>query len=467
MNQLIPYLDKGLQPSHPQLQLAERLMHFLQSPTRVMVVDGYAGTGKTTLIAALVKYLQDNKQPVVLLASTGRAAKILAEKARFPAETIHRHLYILQVTEVDSIKKTKRLVFKIRPNFAPENTIYVVDESSMISDHAGKNLFLNFGGGRLLAELLQFTASRKIIFVGDANQLPPINVAFPPVFEPQYFERKFGITPLRFRLTEQKRFKPDSSIFVLTEKLRQDIESRQKIPLRISTGQKPDIVLHSNVTNFDIELARRIRSYGIDNCVGVCYSNKNAFEHSQQVRSILFNTKQDIRPGEILIVVQNNYLFNITNGEHVEVDRLGDSTKHAGLTFRKFEGRLRDYQGYRAIAGLLIEDLLYNPLPSLTNEQETELFVDFVMRMKRKGIKEDSDEFFRHQISDPYLNALRVKFGYVITCHKAQGGEWDEVFIDIENTLLFNPPEQYLRWVYTAVSRSAKTVHFLKKSFIY
>lgn len=467
MNELQPYISKSLSVTGEQMMVGQNIIDFYKSPNyQLMVIDGYAGTGKTTLISAFVKFLVANNKSVALLASTGRAGKILSDKASFPVETIHKHIYILKVQELDKIKKTKKLVFHLRSSSLPKDALIIVEESSMISDHVPKGVFLNYGTGRLLNDLLTYANGRKMIFVGDSCQLPPVNVAFPPVFERTYIERTFGKEVMRVKLTEQKRFSLQSVIFRITDRWRRAIENNENIPISISAINENDIEVIGNQPMFGTKLAQQIKKTGIENCIGVCFTNKTAYIHNQSVRQILFPNNSKIQKGEILIVTQNNYLHDITNGEHIVIDTIGNLETRANLGFRDFEGRIRDYEGYRTIRGKLIEEIIYQPEPSLSNEQETELFIDFSIRMKAKGIKEDTEAFFTQQMTDPWINAVRAKFGYVITCHRAQGGEWDDVFIDVEASLLFIKSEFYLRWAYTAVSRSAKRLHFLKKSFI-
>lgn len=467
MDALQPFVSKSLKLTNEQLLLGQSLVDFYSNPEKqLLVIDGYAGTGKTTLISAFVKYVVAMDKPVALLASTGRAAKVLSDKAAFPVETVHKHIYKLEIHEVDEIKNTKKLVFMLRHGILPKDATIVVDEASMISNHAIRSGFIHFGSGRLLADLLLYAENRKVIFVGDSCQLPPVNVPLPPVFDSVYLEKAFGKEAIRIKLTEQKRFSADSIIFKLTDLWRRAIEENQRLSLSIRDDGNSALHIIGNSEQFTTQLAQKIKSTGIENCIGICYTNKMAFEHSQAVRRVLFPNSSTMQKGEILIVTQNNYRYDVTNGEHLIIDSIGGKELKANLTFRSFEGRVKDYNGYRTISGLLIEELLYQPAASLSNEEEADLFVDFVLRMKDKGIKQESDSFLEHQMRDRYLNAIRAKFGYVITCHRAQGGEWDDVFVDIENSLLMHPPEFYLRWVYTAVSRSAQNIHFLKKSFI-
>lgn len=467
MNALQPYVDGSLRLTNEQQLLGKSLVDFYSNPQKqLLIIDGYAGTGKTTLISAFVKYVVAMDKPVALLASTGRAAKVLSDKASFLVETVHKHIYKLGIIEVNQILKTKKLVFMLRHGVLPKDATIIVDEASMISNHAIKTGFINFGSGRLLTDLLSYAEGRKIIFVGDSCQLPPVNVPLPPVYDEGYLEKTFSKEAIRIKLTQQKRFPPDSIIFKLTDFWRRAIEEKRRIPIMINDDGNNTLNIIGNAEQFTMQLANKIKTTGIENSIGICYTNKMAFEHSQAVRRVLFPNSSTMQKGEILIVTQNNYLHDVTNGEHLVIDSIGAKEVKAKLTFRSFEGRVKDYNGYRSLSGLLIEELLYQPSASLSNEEEAELFVDFVLRMKQKGIKEHSDTFLEHQIRDRYLNAIRAKFGYVITCHRAQGGEWDDVFVDIENSLLMNPPELYLRWVYTAVSRSARNIHFLKKSFI-
>jgi ATP-dependent exoDNAse (exonuclease V) alpha subunit len=451
-----------------QLAVATALEHFTQSDKQqLFVLDGYAGTGKTSLIAAYIQYLKTAEINVVLLASTGRAAKVLAEKANFAAETIHRQLYVLDEDEIDDIRKERRLAFKLRENNHSESTLYIVDESSMISDHASKNLFLNFGTGRLLSDLMGYANGRKIIFVGDSSQLPPVNVKFPPVFKEGYFSENFSSGPNTGKLRIQERFAESSPMFMLAVLWRKAIEMQKRLPLKIETGNNAQMQLHESADNMASQFAGLVRAKGIDESLFICFSNKRAFELNNLIRARLFPRKTMMQKGEVLIVVYNNYRLNITNGEHIIVDEIEHTEQRAGLTFRHIKGRVKDFKGYRSFSARIIEDLLYQPLAGLTIEQEADLYIDFKKRMWEAGVSPKSEDFLLRQVNDPYLNAIRTKYGYAITCHRAQGGEWSDVFIDFENALLMQPPDFYLRWAYTSVSRATEKLHFLKKSFIH
>ncbi|MDD3687974.1 MAG: AAA family ATPase, partial [Bacteroidales bacterium] len=192
MDALQPYVNKTLKLTNEQVLLGQTLVEFYSNPQKqVLVIDGYAGTGKTTLISAFVKYVVAKDKPVALLASTGRAAKILSDKASFLVETVHKHIYKLEIQEVDEINKTKKLVFMLKGGVLPLDATIIVDEASMISNHAIRSGFLHFGSGRVLTDLLSYANARKIIFVGDSCQLPPVNVPVPPVFDIGYIEKHF------------------------------------------------------------------------------------------------------------------------------------------------------------------------------------------------------------------------------------------------------------------------------------
>jgi len=187
-----------------------------------------------------------------------------------------------------------------------------------------------------------------------------------------------------------------------------------------------------------------------------------------RVRQMLFRKYATLHKGELLMVVQNNYLHNIANGEHITVKEISPTTeKRAGLTFRKIKATVSDLNGQRLILAYIIEDLLLNLEPSLGNEHEASLFIDFIFRTKEKGIKQRDPAFLDALLRDPYLNALRVKYGYAVTCHKAQGGEWPHVYVMLEGALFYQDKNYQHRWAYTALSRSSQKLYLLSNNCIF
>jgi ATP-dependent exoDNAse (exonuclease V) alpha subunit len=448
-----------------QITAASRLEKFIdEKESNIFILKGHAGTGKTTLIDALIKYLKDRKVPVVLLASTGRAAKIVGEKARFAAETVHKHIYILDVEKHDDENKIRRLTFRLRSNSHPYDTIYIVDESSMISDRNVEGTYITFGTGRLLTDLFMYAGTRKIIFSGDPCQLPPVNALFSPCLNPdylaEYHRKKTEVSLLQTVI----RHSPTSGIHFNTTSLRKNIESKAFPFLKVKISGYNDLNLIADEDTLTWEYVRQLRSGNVEDIIMITFTNAKAAEMNRRIRALLFPGKDRMVKGESLLVTQNNYLFDIANGEHLMVtgiERLKE--ERAGLTFINISAQVKGVFGNRLIQGKLIENLLYSKESVLTTEQEYLLYRDFMIRIKKKGINPKSPAFLSELLTDPYLNAVRAKFGYAVTCHKAQGGEWSDVFIIFEKCL-FNPElgkETHYRWAYTAISRAVRRIHFL------
>jgi len=426
-----------------------------ESKHNVFILKGHAGTGKTMLAGTLIKYLDSLNIPLVLLASTGRAAKIVSEKAGCMAETVHRHIFELDVEETDDENKIRRLVFRPRSNTAKENTVYIVDESSMISDHFTQGVFIDFGTGKLLTDFFRFTGNRKVIFLGDPCQLPPINTLFSPCFKEEYLYKNFGKSVNQVNLTKVMRFGDNSGISFNTQRLRETIASATFPYMKIKASGFSDIRVASGIDKMISDYVLSIHKVGVDNAIFLTYTNALALDINVRTRNLLFPGKIHIQKNELLMVVQNNYKYNLANGEHIVVTDVSNETEHrAGLTFLKISASFNDSDGCKIFTAFIIEDLLYSNAPSLDMEQEYNLYVDFIIRMKKVNITPRHPDFVSFIVADPYLNALRVKYGYAITCHKAQGGEWNDVYIALEKAL-FNPTakENTFRWTYTAISR--------------
>lgn len=436
--------------------------------TQAFILRGHAGTGKTTIIQALIAYLRSMEIPVVLLASTGRAAKIVAEKARFDAETVHKHIYIIDKEQLDEQKKIRRLSFKLRENTFTSNAVFIVDECSMISDHNSGSVFIQYGSGRLLADLFCYAGNRKVIFSGDPSQLPPVKFPYSPALNAAYLGSAHNKKTMQAGLDETMRFSQNSGIFRITDYLRRKVASNSTDSLRIVASGYTDVEVIFDKEAMIEHYVQRIRATGLESQIFITLSNKQANEVNLRVRQLLFRKYAVLQEGEFLMVVQNNYLHNIANGEHIRVEEISNATeKRAGLTFRKIKATVSDLNGQRLIAAFIIEDLLLNLEPSLGNEQEASLFIDFIIRTKEKGIKQRDPAFLDALLRDPYLNALRVKYGYAVTCHKAQGGEWPHVYVMLEGSMFYLEKNYQHRWAYTALSRSSKKLYLLGNSCIF
>ncbi|MCK9321237.1 MAG: AAA family ATPase [Bacteroidales bacterium] len=464
MSSVSKYLS--FKPTPEQDELVGRFLDFLDSDNQVFIMSGYAGTGKTSMVLGLVKMLDEMDVPSVLLASTGRASKVLQDKALRECSTIHRQIYSL-VTKIDERTKQDsdyKLKFRLTTNTADAQTIYFVDESSMIADTDSLNMNLEFGTGRLLTDFFKYLNGRKVVFIGDPAQLPPVTYILSPALNPTYIEKHFNRGVSFFELTQVMRFGDNTGIAYNTSKLRLNISQNRFPLLKIKTTDCNDISIIRGQAGLAAKLYSIIKLEGIYSVIGICFTNKMVNIINSDVRKFLFPGKQaQINNGELLIVVQNNYKFGISNGEHVEViGSTGRFVERAGVKFVELELRGHDVKGSYIFKTWVLSDFLFSEKASLDFEVEKMLLRDYIIRMRIKNIELGSPEFYEGLLDDEFLNALRVKFGYCITCHKAQGGEWKNVVLALEPVLFFQSPEVVYRWAYTAISRAREKLYILE-----
>lgn len=448
-----------------QKKALEALVSFFEDENfRVFILRGHAGTGKTSLVLGLMQYLTACKRRVRLLASTGRAAKVLQAKSKSQACTVHALIYSLSHKLIDEDKQKYRICFRVATNFDADDTVYFVDESSMLSDHKTDN-HLEFGSGRLLTDFFTFTGKRKVVFIGDPCQLPPVNTPDSPTLIISEMKARFGIDALSHELTLVERFERSSGIWLNFDRLRKIIGSRQYPALHIETSC-PDIHTYSDQSRMAEEYTEKIRQAQYHKAVLITHSNKAANTFNRHIRGLLFNTYDNVLAGESLLVVQNNYQLGLSNGDQITVKSVANTpTRRAGLSFRRLTLLYGPPAFQVEMKCLMIEDLLFSDEASLSQEQYIRLMIDFNSRMREKGIRIDSREYVDQIVSDPFVNALRVKFGYAMTCHKAQGGEWDDVFVLFEGSLNYMDPRTLHRWAYTAVTRAIKGLHVLRNHY--
>jgi ATP-dependent exoDNAse (exonuclease V) alpha subunit len=457
-------------PLSPEQQSAVNLMvDFFTSGDDIFILRGHAGTGKTSLVKGLIKYLKSNNIPARLMASTGKAAKVLAMKTGLKAETMHRYIYTMSLHEIDEKTEKVNIDFRLRQNQDTPQTIYFVDESSMLSDQKSLNVSLNFGSGKLLTDMLLFADGRKIVFIGDPAQLPPVNYLHSPALNPDYFVNHFNKRVSSINLKGIHRFSAETGIGRNVKDMQRHIGELSFPYLSIRVTGNSDMHICPSEEALARTFAESIRKLGIDNCIMVTFSNKMANSLNQQIRQKLFgrNTSR-VNKGELLVVIQNNYKHSLYNGDHLEILEVSDSTEMvAGIVFRNVKARVLSEGTYVAFDGKVIDTLLNGDAQNLDPKQDFELMRDFFIRAHRHGIKKSSPDFINFMLSDPYLNALRVKYGYAITCHKAQGGEWQHVFVALEPVLFVQDKQFTYRWVYTAVSRAMNEVFFLQNRCLY
>ena len=466
MNRIEKYLS--FKPTLEQQELVGAFLDFIDSDDQVFILSGYAGTGKTSMVLGFVRMLDDMDIPSVLLASTGRASKVLQDKALKDCSTIHRQIYSL-VTKINERTKQGsdyKLKFRLTTNTVDAETVYFVDESSMIADSDTLNMTLEFGSGRLLTDFFKYLNGRKVVFIGDPAQLPPINYKVSPALNSNYIETHFNTGVRFFELIQVMRFGENTGISFNTSKLRTNITENRYPQLKIKVSDCDDITTVYGQEGMAAKLYSIIKKQGIYSVIGVCYTNKMVNIVNASVRKFLFPGKTSyVNDGELLIVMQNNYKFGISNGEHLEVISFtGERIQRAGINFIELQLQGHDIKGQYVFKSWVLEEYLFSDKAALDFEVEKALLRDYIIRMSKLGIKPGSEEFYEGLFVDEFLNALKLKFGYCITCHKAQGGEWKNVVLAIESVLFIQASEVTYRWAYTAISRARENLFILENN---
>ncbi len=447
-------------------------VNFVNSEDRILIVKGYAGTGKTTVIKDFVGYLNKKGKVSHLLASTGRAAKILSSIAKSGASTIHSEIYkfddlnenigsVAQTIEREESDEEKWLFPKFDLCMNVGNSdIFIIDESSMISDVEDKNPEVAiFGSGKLLSDLMLFAPKAKFIFVGDNCQLPPVKQNFSPALNKAYFLKYFGLNAHEATLTEVVRQKNDNDIVSASQMIRNLIfnSNKDKMCHKFPLKNYKDIYLLPTATAMVDNYVKDIKSMGYGRVTFICRSNKRASELTSDIRPKLGFKQQNIQARDLLLVTQNNLISGLLNGDLVRVISIGETIKRAKLTFIRVQ--VEELSSKKRYSQYLIQEPLFQNIPRLTRTQQRNLYIDFYNRMKARGIYQSSKEFKEGLFKDEYLNALRGVFGYVLTCHKAQGGEWSTVYLDISRELSRFADKGKYRWLYTAMTRAKQSLY--------
>ena len=464
-----------------QQRVLDHMLRFIDSSQQVFILTGYAGTGKTTMMNTFVDELAKKDVQHVLMASTGRAAKILSNRANCKATTVHSNIYTFNDFNRDIGKMAEQLDKQqlmesdgqLLLQFAPvsieptkQKHIYIIDEASMISDEEDPNpTQALFGSGRVLHDLLTYDPSGKFLFVGDECQLPPIGQPFSPALSPQYFRERFNIEAVHYQLTQIMRQQSDNDIIVAANKIRQLYQN----PPRVKWGKFPlrnrkHVHLYPSQLQLLNAYIRNIKANGFNSATLMCGTNRLCLSLTNLVRPALGFNQSVLMPGELLLVTQNNCLSGLMNGDLVKVLQLGTRFRRAGLTFLEVE--VEELFTHRVVKQLLIEDILYSSHSNLKQYDQQALFIDYYHRMKDKKIGHKSQAFKDFMLTDPYLNAIRAVYGYALTCHKAQGGEWKDVYLDIPRKFSFETNKPQYQWVYTAVTRAADQLHIVDDFFI-
>lgn len=447
-------------PTFEQEKVIKKLADFLFSRNSegLFLLKGYAGTGKTSLIGALVKTLDSLEQKCVLLAPTGRAAKVFAHYAGHPAYTIHKKIYRQKSfsNEVDN--------FSINDNLH-QHTLFIVDEASMIANDGLSGSM--FGTGRLLDDLIQYVYSGqgcRLMLIGDTAQLPPVGEEESPALSADVL-RGYGLEVHEAMLTEVVRQLSDSGILWNATELRRYIAEEDFFTLpMIKADDFPDIKVMPG--NELIEAIGECYDHaGMDETIVVCRSNKRANIYNKGIRNTILYREEELESGDLLMVAKNNYFWTegckeidfIANGDIVEVRRVRREREMYGFRFADVTLRFPDYNDMELEATVLL-DTLHTDSPALPKEMSDKLFYAVLEDYADITIKR---ERMKKMKSDPYYNALQVKYAYAVTCHKAQGGQWQRVFLDQGYMTEDMLSPDYFRWLYTAFTRATETLYLV------
>lgn len=456
-----------------QKHALDKLVFFFSTNTNCFLLKGYAGTGKTFLMEGIVKYLISTGINFRLMAPTGRAAMVIGNKTKREATTIHKAIYNLNYLEDD--ETTFKLYYKLNSNDDSITTIYIIDEASMISNVHSEDEFFVFGTGYLLNDLFKFVNIKdrikaKIIFIGDNAQLPPVGMNFSPALDVNYIQEHFNVTCESIELKEVVRQKAESNILTVATQIRNSIESESYNRFELPKS-KSDIQFISPSTFLNSYLSV-VKNIIDENTVIITHSNRQALDYNINIREYFFKDSE-ICPNDILILTKNNYNYPIElyNGMFIRVIEKSSFTESKYTTFYLKGGkkitisqRFRDvvvaaksFSGdVYTIKCKIIDDFLTAENGRLHPYEQRALYIDF--KNRHPYLKPRTPEFRTALISDPYFNALQAKYGYAITCHKSQGGEWEKVFVDFK-VFIGTLTKGFFRWAYTAITRSSKLLY--------
>ncbi len=432
----------------------ERLLATTKERT-ALVLKGYAGTGKTTLVGALVKVLSAERRPVVLLAPTGRAAKVLSAYSGRPASTIHRRIY-RSANEDEGV-----FGMQVAPH-RDSGALFIVDEASMIGRHGGGDG--PFGGRDLLQDLFEHIFSApgtRVLLIGDPAQLPPVGSDHSPALEPKELQA-FGVVAGMVELTDVVRQAADSGILTNATALRSILDD--EVPHIVFRSGFDDVI---RTDGYDLQdaLETAYSQDGDEEVCLICRSNKRAFQYSQQVRARIHGFEEEVCSGDRLMVVKNNYFWAgqngkaelIANGEQFVVSRVHGVEEVQGLRFADITARWWNGVEERELEVKVMLDVLSIdapalPMPRLKLLREALFngYPDTTKAARMKRLREDG-----------YAQALQVKYAYAVTAHKAQGGQWNTVFVDQGYVTEEMIDKEYVRWLYTAITRAGKRLHLL------
>ncbi len=448
------------QPTVKQDIFFQQIADFLtkKNDEEIFVLKGYAGTGKTTVISTIVNNLADINMKAVLLAPTGRAAKVIASYSNKPAFTIHKRIYFPKKGKSGGVSFTTQAnKFK--------NTIFIVDEASMISDVAADSKL--YENGSLLDDLIFYIYNGqncKMILLGDTAQLPPVQMEVSPALDTDSLALHYDKTVLSIELDEVMRQEEKSGILYNATQLRELLKETFLTDIQFKVKGFKDIVRLTDGYDIQDAIQSAYSNYSIEDTCFIVRSNKRANQYNQQIRTRILDKDSELSVGDYLMVVKNNYFWLketdeagfIANGDIVEVLEIFKFVELYGFKFAKVKIRMVDYPNQKPFETIVLLDTITSESPSLTYEESNALYQEVMKDYEgepqyRKFLKVKNNEYF---------NALQVKFSYAITCHKSQGGQWNTVFIE-QPYLPDGITVDYVRWLYTAVTRAKDKLYLI------
>ncbi|APU70285.1 MAG: AAA family ATPase [Bacteroidota bacterium] len=452
--------DLGFTATSKQDIALQLLSDFVVTPSkdRLFLLKGYAGTGKTTIISTLVKNLWKVKKSGVLLAPTGRAAKVISNYSKKEAFTIHKKIYFPK-------KSGSGVQFTLQPNKHKE-TIFIVDEASMISDDRGNaKLFEN---GSLLDDLIQYVYSGRncqLILIGDTAQLPPVKMEMSPALEQDTLEINYHKDVVSIELDEVVRQSETSDILHNATLIRESLQEEFYESFQFELTPNADVVRLQDGYEIMDAIQDSYGSLGHEETSIIVRSNKRANLYNEQIRNRILFQEEEISAGDYLMVVKNNYFWVkpsseagfIANGDIVKILEIFGFKELYGFRFAEVKVQMVDYPKMRPFETVVMLDTLTSNTPSLSYEESNKLYEEV-----KKDYADERSKYkqFMKVKNNPYFNSLQVKFSYAITCHKSQGGQWNTVFIE-QPYLPNGVGKEYLRWLYTAITRAKEKLYLI------
>jgi ATP-dependent exoDNAse (exonuclease V) alpha subunit len=448
-------------PTYKQDIFFQKIAIFLTDTANdtIFVLKGYAGTGKTTVISTIVNNLAEIDKKYVLLAPTGRAAKVIANYSEKPAFTIHKKIYFPKKSSGGGVS------FTIQQN-KHKNTIFIVDEASMISDsNSDSKLYEN---GSLLDDLISYVYSGtncKMILLGDTAQLPPVNLDISPALDIHTLSVNYNKEIEHIELDEVMRQEENSGILFNATELRELLKESFITEFRFDVKKFKDIVRLTDGYDIQDAINSAYSNYSIEDTAFIVRSNKRANQYNEQIRTKILFKESDLSTSDFLMVVKNNYFWLkdsdeagfIANGDIIEILEIFSIQELYGFKFAKVKIRMVDYPNQKPFETVLLLDTIKSESPSLTFEESNRLYEEVMKDYDNETTKYKK---FQKVKANEYFNGLQVKFSYAITCHKSQGGQWDTVFI--EQPYLPNGIDRdYIRWLYTAMTRAKNKLYLI------